>query len=200
MTEHFQLGRFGQVVLSSGGRLMQPTNIYAPGSDADALQAANNLNRIIIDDASQPQNPDPIRFGRGGPPLSASNTLRGGDTATGIVGVLNYTWAGNSPAECLSHPADQRAERICQLRRGQPAADRCAAACRTPACGGHEPAQLLQQLQRLHLGVGGGATDCRGAETQTEFDRQWPKTVAPSWARTPMWSASSNRKRWLRAG
>ena len=28
------------------------------------------------------------------------------------------------------------------------------------------------------LGVGGGATDCRGAETPTEFDRQWPKTVA----------------------
>ncbi len=29
-------------------------------------------------------------------PLSATNTLRGGDTATGIVGVLTYTWAGNS--------------------------------------------------------------------------------------------------------
>ena len=95
VTEHFQLGRFGQVVLSSGGRLMQPTNIYAPGPDADALQAANNLNRIIIDDASQTQNPNPIVFARGGRPLSASNTLRGGDTATNIVGVLNYTWAGN---------------------------------------------------------------------------------------------------------
>ena len=27
VTEHFQLGRFGQVVLSAGGRLAQPTNI-----------------------------------------------------------------------------------------------------------------------------------------------------------------------------
>ena len=27
VTEHFQLGRFGQVVMSSGGRLQQPTNI-----------------------------------------------------------------------------------------------------------------------------------------------------------------------------
>jgi predicted extracellular nuclease len=26
-------------------------------------------------------------------------------------------------------------------------------------------------------GVGGGALDCRGAENQAEFDRQWPKTV-----------------------
>ena len=32
VTEHFQLGRFGQVVLSSGGRLQQPTNVVAPGA------------------------------------------------------------------------------------------------------------------------------------------------------------------------
>ena len=30
VTEHFQLGRFGQVVLSVGGRLQQPTNVVAP--------------------------------------------------------------------------------------------------------------------------------------------------------------------------
>ena len=96
VTEHFQLGRFGQVVLSANGRLQQPTNIVAPGTAANDMQAANNLNKIILDDASQIQNPDPILFARGGAPLSASNTLRGGDTATNIVGVLNYTWAGNS--------------------------------------------------------------------------------------------------------
>ena len=49
-----------------------------------------------MDDSSQAQNPDPILFGRGGSPLSAANTLRGGDTATGIVGVMTYTWAGNA--------------------------------------------------------------------------------------------------------
>jgi predicted extracellular nuclease len=59
------------------------------------LQAANDLNRIIVDDELNNQNPDPIRFGRGGNPLSASNTLRGGDTVTGLVGVMTYTWAGN---------------------------------------------------------------------------------------------------------
>jgi predicted extracellular nuclease len=31
VTEHFQLGRFGQVVVSSGGRLLQPTNVAPPG-------------------------------------------------------------------------------------------------------------------------------------------------------------------------
>ena len=96
VTEHFQLGRFGQVVLSSGARLQQPTAVTDPGAPALALQAANDLNRIIVDDAFNSQNPDPIAFGRNGDPLSASNTLRGGDTVTGLQGVLTYTWAGNS--------------------------------------------------------------------------------------------------------
>ncbi len=34
-------------------------------------------------------------------------------------------------------------------------------------------------------GVGGAATDCRGANTQAEFDRQWPKTVAAIVAMNP---------------
>ncbi len=86
VTEHYQLGRFGEVLLSSGGRLSQPTNVVAPGAPALALQAQNDLNQILIDDASQAQNPDPIVFARGGLPLSASNTLRGGDTAPGSSG------------------------------------------------------------------------------------------------------------------
>ncbi len=96
VTEHFQLGRFGQVVVSSGGRLRQPTDVFVPGPDAEGLQDANDLNRLIVDDGANGQNADPIAFGRGGLPLSASNTLRGGDTATGIVGVLGYTWGGNA--------------------------------------------------------------------------------------------------------
>ena len=34
-----ELGRFGQVTVSSGGRLVQPTNVVAPGPAAIALQA-----------------------------------------------------------------------------------------------------------------------------------------------------------------
>ncbi|MFV9503855.1 MAG: ExeM/NucH family extracellular endonuclease [Oscillochloridaceae bacterium umkhey_bin13] len=96
VTEHFQLGRFGQVVMSSGDRLYIPTNIFEPGPQAAALQAANDLNRIIVDDELNDQNPDPIRFGRGGNPLSASNTLRGGDSAISMVGVMSFGWAGNA--------------------------------------------------------------------------------------------------------
>ena len=193
VTEHFQLGRFGQVVLSSGGRLQQPTNVVAPGAPALALQAANNLNKIILDDASQAQNPDPILFARGGQPLSASNTLRGGDTATGIVGVLNYTWAGNS--------ASGNAYRIRPINalsgsvNFEPTNPRPAS---VPEVGGTVKAVGMNLLNFFNtfdglpdtvdncaMGLGGAATDCRGADTQAELDRQWPKTVAAIVAMNP---------------
>ncbi len=98
VTEHSQLGRFGQVVVSAGGRLRQPTSLLSATdrTAVHALQQGNDRNRLIVDDGDQSQNPDPIAFGHGGRPLSASNTLRGGDTVTGAVGVLTYTWAGNA--------------------------------------------------------------------------------------------------------
>ncbi len=96
VTESFQLGRFGQVVLSVDGRLPQPTAVALPGPESAAVEVANALATIILDDASNGQNPAVIHFGGGGEQLSASNTLRGGDTVTGAVGVLTYTWAGDA--------------------------------------------------------------------------------------------------------
>lgn len=186
VTEHYQLGRFGQVVLSSGGRLQQPTNLVLPGAPALAMQAANNLNRIILDDAIQTQNPDPIVFARGGMPLSASNTLRGGDTAAGIVGVMTYTWGGNSAS-----PNAYRVRPINALNgyvNFEPANPRPTEA---PALAGRVRVVGMNVLNFFNtydglpdtvdnctLGVGGAPTDCRGADTQAELDRQWVKTVA----------------------
>lgn len=96
VSEFFQLGRFGEVVVSSGDRLQQPTAVADPGNPANQIQAANDLNRIKVDDAIDDQNPDPILFGGGGQPLTADNPLRGGDTLTGAHGVLTWGWAGNS--------------------------------------------------------------------------------------------------------
>ena len=182
VTEHFQLGRFGQVVMSSGGRVFQPTALVPPGPAALALQASNDLNRLIVDDALQNQNPDPILFGRGGNPLSASNTLRGGDTATGMIGVMSYTWAGNSASGNA-----YRLRPVDALGGGVPnfvAANARPAA--TPDVGGSLKVIGMNLLNFFNTfgvngctnGVGGPATDCRGADDPGEFARQWPKTVA----------------------
>ncbi len=91
VTDNFGLGRFGEVGLSSDGRLYQPTQIVAPGAAANALQAQNNLNLITLDDGSNIQNPDPIPYPSPVPPgLTANNTLRLGETTTGVTGVLDY--------------------------------------------------------------------------------------------------------------
>jgi predicted extracellular nuclease len=189
VTEHFQLGRFGEVLMSSGGRLPQPTSILAPGVPAQTQQNANNLNQILFDDASQGQNPDPILFGRGGQPLSASNTLRGGDTATNTVGVMTYTWAGNSasPNAFRLRPINAMGGGVpnFQAANPRPTAAPARADGTTVRVAGMNLLNFFNTFDGLpdtvdncHLGTLGGPTDCRGPDTQAEFDRQWPKTVA----------------------
>ena len=88
VTDTFTLGRFGEILLSEGGRLPNPTDAAEPGAPAQAVRAANILRSIFLDDGLTNQNPDPLIHPA--PGLSASNTLRGGDTTTGLTGVLYY--------------------------------------------------------------------------------------------------------------
>lgn len=180
VTEHFQLGRFGQVTVSSGGRLAQPTNVASPGAPAAAVQAANDLNRLIIDDGTNLQNPDPIVFGRNGAPLSAANTLRGGDTATGITGVM--TWA---PAASVAGTTAWRVRPVgalggaanFQAVHARPAG--APAATGTLRIAGMGLLNFFNTFgNQCTAGVGGTAVACRGASDATEFARQWPKVVA----------------------
>jgi len=177
VTEHYQLGRFGEVLLSSGGRLHQPTNVVSPGDDAKALQAANDLNQILVDDDTNKQNPDPILFGRNGLPLSASNTLRGGDTATGIVGVMTYTWGGASAS-----PNAYRVRLVNALGGYINFVEGNPRPASTPEVGGTTKVVGMNLLNFFNSWTAcfpnGTASDCRGATSQVEFDRQWTKTVA----------------------
>lgn len=180
VTDTYQLGRFGEVLLASGGRLVQPTHAVPPGASAVTWQAQNNLNQILLDDASQAEDPDPIMFGHNRQTLSATNTLRGGDTVEGITGVLTYTWGGNS-----SSPNAFRIRTINALGGGvpffQPENPRPA----TPMDpGGYLRVVSMNLLNYFNTftgctnGLNGIPTDCRGAENQVEFDRQSAKTVA----------------------
>ncbi|WP_436496200.1 ExeM/NucH family extracellular endonuclease [Actinokineospora sp. HUAS TT18] len=182
VTEHFQLGRFGQVVVSSGGKLPQPTSIIRATDTAavTAQQNANNLNRLIVDDATNGQNPDPIVFGRAGQPLSAANTLRGGDTLTDAVGVLTYTWAGNA--------ASGNAYRLRPLNALGGTAVFDAANPRPttrPDTGtgsvkvtGANLLNFFNTFTGCKFGTQGGPADCRGANNDTEYQRQLAKEVA----------------------
>ena len=181
VTEHFQLARFGQVTLSSGGRLFQGTHVADPGDDAMAVAADNLLRRIIIDDALQNQNADPILFARGGNPLSAANTLRTGDTATNIVGVMTYTWAGNAASGNA-----YRVRPLNALGGGAPDFQPANPRPNVPdEVGGNLTVaafNVLNYFDTLDLGpdICGPAMnqECRGADSAFEFTRQHDKIVA----------------------
>lgn len=97
VNETFNLGR-GAILTLSDGRLQQPTNVVLPGAPANALQAANNLNQITLDDSNLTQNPDPIIYPP--PGLTALNTVRSGDSVSNLAGVFTqgnpgWTTPGN---------------------------------------------------------------------------------------------------------
>lgn len=93
VTELFELGRYGEVTLSSGGRLEQFTEVNTPDVDGYTAWLEDAAARTIkIDDATSSQNPDPIIYGRNGEELSAENPLRGGDELAELEGVLDFSF------------------------------------------------------------------------------------------------------------
>jgi uncharacterized protein len=188
VTEHFQLGRFGQVTLSGNARLPQPTNIAQPGAAALAQQAANDLDQIVLDDETQIQNPDPIKLGRNGSPLSASNTLRGGDWILGLTGVLTETDATTaSNVTSDTDPVRYRVRPIGSLNGAVPSFQSAnARPSAPPAVAGNLKVAGFNLLNYFNtfgatsctFGVAGGVAECRGADNAVELTRQSQKTVA----------------------
>ena len=74
-TDNYNQGRYGEVSLSVEERLYNPTNVVAPGAPANAMQEANDLRRILLDDGSSDQNLEPPSY------FAPDGTLRAGDNA-----------------------------------------------------------------------------------------------------------------------
>lgn len=89
-SQNYFQGRYGQVTLSVGGRLENPTNRHRPGAEAQALADANARARIVLDDGSSLQNPNPTPY------FAADHTLRAGDTVSSVTGIIDYGLATNS--------------------------------------------------------------------------------------------------------
>ncbi|HGJ8938189.1 TPA: ExeM/NucH family extracellular endonuclease [Pseudomonas aeruginosa] len=160
VNEVYNLGRYGEVLLSSGGRQMTPTNVVAPGEQAKAMQARNDLDRILLDDGRSGQNPDPIRYPA--PELSAYNSLCVGDRTSAIDGVLDYS-AGSYRIQPLQTPTFEAAN----PRPAQPAVE------------GRLRVASFNVLNYFNGdGKGGGFPTSRGANTAEEFQRQKAKIVA----------------------
>lgn len=162
VTDVFSLGRFGELSLSSGGRLFTPTAVVSPGAAANALQAANDLNRILLDDGRTVQNPEPIPHPA--PGLAATRPLRVGYTVSGLTGVLGYGF-GAYRLQPTAPPAFE-------------AANPRTPAPRLPGAGRLRVASFNVLNFFNGDGRGSGFPTPRGADTALELERQTAKIVA----------------------
>lgn len=161
--------RFGENILSNG-RLFTPTNIVAPGAAANAQQAANDLNRLILDDQRNGSYRMPFINGQDdASPVNAINPIRGGTTVTGASGIMSFAFNNY------------------RLRPTTPVVLDEAANPRTPAppaVGGTltvASANVLNFFDTIDMGgatCGPNNIGCRGADSASELTRQTDKLVA----------------------
>ncbi|GAB4021768.1 ExeM/NucH family extracellular endonuclease [Spirosoma koreense] len=178
LTEYFQLGQYGQIVVSATGpsdisgtdaRLDQYTQYFAPSVSGYAAYLAELAKRkLILDDGSSVAYPNPVPFGRGGQPLSASNTLRGGDQVTSVTSVLDERFEGYR----------------LQLNTGVDFLPTNARPVTPPAVGGTLKVASANVLNFFNGngsgqdGSAGGFPTSRGASNLNEFNRQRAKVLA----------------------
>lgn len=175
--QNFFQGRFGQLYASAEGRLEKPTNRARPGPDAAALALDNARRRILIDDGSSNQNPSPVPY------LLTEDALRAGDTVTGLTGILDVRPAtADASATGLRdyaiHPTVAPSFVRANPRPSVP-----------PTIPGNVRVTAFNVLNFFtsidgQVGcfpgfvVGTSASDCRGADSATELERQRAKIVA----------------------
>jgi 5'-nucleotidase len=87
VTELYNLNRYGEMMLASGGRLVTPTEVAEPG-DAGAAVAAENARRSIVFDDGRTANL--LKAGEAPPYLTVDDPVRVGDTAVLEPVVLSY--------------------------------------------------------------------------------------------------------------
>ncbi len=163
VTDNYNLSRYGEVLLSAGGRLLKSTELYPAGKSAAAHSRKTQFSSIILDDARKGKNLDPLAF-----LVEDAGTLRAprvGDTLPASTGVISEGFGqyrlmlNNKNAQLVS--SNPRPE--------------------MPA-----PSQVNEiRVASYNLynyfngdGQGGGFPTARGAKTLVEFQRQRAKTIA----------------------
>jgi uncharacterized protein len=156
-TEVFTLGRFGEVVVSSGGRLFNPTNYVTPGAAASAEQSLNDRRRLLIDDGSNVGNPAVVPY-----IPTTTDVFRNGYTTQSVTGVLAFDFSNYR-----LHPTTPVSWTASNPRPTAP----------TPL-GGATTRVAAMNVLNYFTTIDTGNDVPRGADSPAEFTRQRAKTVA----------------------
>jgi len=177
---YFQ-ARYGQLTVGAGGRHETITNKYRPGS-TQALELADlqARSRFLLDDGSSAQNRNPTPY------FGADGLPRGGDTVGSLTGVVDFGLATASSAGIALYRIHPTAAPV--FGAGNPRS------ATPPAPGGNMKLGSMNVLnffttftngntaggqtgQGCTLGSTNTASNCRGANNITEFERQRSKIV-----------------------
>jgi uncharacterized protein len=181
VSQNFFLGRFGQLTVSSGGRLEQPTNRFRPGTQAQSLADKNARRRLLLDDGTSIQNPNPTPY------IGMNNTVRSGDRIDdGLTGVIDYGLATSSTTGAGDYRLQPTVSPVISRRNDRTTTP--------PWVGGNLRLASFNTLnyfttftdgttadgqsgQGCSLGGVVLASNCRGASNLAEFNRQRAKTI-----------------------
>ncbi|WP_029146927.1 ExeM/NucH family extracellular endonuclease [Methylophilus sp. 5] len=180
-SQNYFQGRYGQVTLSADGRMIKPTNLYAANSSPAAQLADENARRrLVLDDGSSVQNPNPIPF------IGEDDTLRAGDVVENLTGVIDHgliTASNPGPRDYKLHPTEPVTFSRENVRTSAPG-----------SVGGNYKVASFNVLnyfttftngatasgqtsQGCRLGSSTSASNCRGANNLVEFNRQRNKII-----------------------
>lgn len=157
VSEVFDLTSFGELTLSQGGLLVQPTELARPGAGAQAIAAENTLRRIVLDDGVSARVNVSTR-----PYLSPTTPVRVGDeldfTAPLVLGYGFNQWR--------LQPADGTAAGTFAPQNTRPAAP--------DEVGGDVQVGAFNVLNYFVTPASAGG---RGASSPEEFEEQANKIV-----------------------
>ena len=166
----FTVSRFGQLIVSSIRRI-NGTAAAAPGAPAVAINDANALDQLIIDDRRTGQNLTPLINGQDDMnEMSAFNTIRNGQTITGVTGVMHYAFNAWRVQPTAPFVIDESTN----LRTAAPAD-----VGGTIKAAGFNVLNLFSTIDTGASNCGPLADQgCRGADSPEELARQRDKLVA----------------------
>jgi predicted extracellular nuclease len=176
VSELFNLDRFGELLLTEGERVVQFTNNNSPDAGAlDVHKQDFGRRSIILDDGLTVQNPDPIRYPPPGLPNIVEASIRAGDLVVSLTGNIRFSKAsGGSGDEAYRlMPTEDPIFNVDNLRPETP-----------PDVGGSLRLASFNVLNYFTTLDGNGSIcgpsmslNCRGADSQQEFDRQHAKLL-----------------------
>lgn len=153
VSETYNLGRYGELLLSSGGRLFNPNNDGDPKTFGTDPKLARRS--LLLDDGSSRQDVNPVPY------LDSDHTRRDGDTVANLTGVLNeafgsYLLEPTVPPDFVdANPRPTQPEEV-----------------------GGSLKVVAFNVDNYFTTLDNGSNGARGADSEAEFQRQQAKLVA----------------------